>query len=115
MAKASVEARCLPQGEGLPEANAPIRRGGGGGRVGGRREGGVRKGREGGVDSRGRKVRGRGGRETDAAVNIDSIINQSINQSINFRLFKNKNDIAALMFTNLSMIKQYYTIKLKVS
>ena len=34
---------------------------------------------------------------------------------INFRLFKNRNDIAALMFTNLSMIKQYYTIKLKVS
>ena len=45
------------------------------------------------------------------------IMMNSINQSINnyFRLFKNRNDIAALMFTNLSMIKQYYTIKLKVS
>ena len=39
----------------------------------------------------------------------------SANQSINFRLFMNRNDIATLMFTNLSIIKQYYTIKLKVS
>jgi len=42
---------------------------------------------------------------------------EQVNQSINFHLFMNRNDIhvAALLLTNLSMIKKYYTIKLKVS